>query len=205
MDASKAGEAANYYEGSMDACDRRFANNKRMLDRECVLVCFVCGNCAGRRAAAHASAPNAHASQPLAGRWQGDDDRREQAGHDYGWLARERWAPPCARAACHWQLPCSFARPLARRSRDSVGPQARGKSFTARKLKRYLTWLGLRTRIYNVGKARRAMCTPPSPTPLALSRRASLQRRGGRVARLIGHALVARGRTICSPAPPPHS
>ena len=52
MDASKAGEAANYYEGSMDACDRRFANNKRMLDRECVLVCFVCGNCAGRRAAA---------------------------------------------------------------------------------------------------------------------------------------------------------
>ena len=72
MDASKAGEAANYYEGSMDACDRRFANNKRMLDRECVLVSFVCGNCAGRRAAAHASAlkrARQSASRwPLAGR-----------------------------------------------------------------------------------------------------------------------------------------
>lgn len=36
-----------------------------------------------------------------------------------------------------------------------VGLPARGKSYTARKLSRYLTWLGYRTRVFNVGEYRR--------------------------------------------------
>ncbi len=36
-----------------------------------------------------------------------------------------------------------------------VGLPARGKSFTARKLARYLTWLGYDTRVFNVGEYRR--------------------------------------------------
>jgi len=37
-----------------------------------------------------------------------------------------------------------------------VGLPARGKTYTGRKLLRYLTWLGHRTRIFNVGEYRRA-------------------------------------------------
>jgi broad specificity phosphatase PhoE/predicted kinase len=36
-----------------------------------------------------------------------------------------------------------------------VGLPARGKSFTARKLERYLTWLGYDTRVFNLGQYRR--------------------------------------------------
>jgi len=36
-----------------------------------------------------------------------------------------------------------------------VGLPARGKSFTARKMERYLTWLGYRTRAFNLGEYRR--------------------------------------------------
>ncbi len=37
-----------------------------------------------------------------------------------------------------------------------VGLPARGKSYTARKIDRYLSWLGYRTRVFNVGEYRRA-------------------------------------------------
>jgi broad specificity phosphatase PhoE/adenylylsulfate kinase-like enzyme len=37
-----------------------------------------------------------------------------------------------------------------------VGLPARGKSYTARKIERYLSWLGYRTRVFNVGEYRRA-------------------------------------------------
>jgi hypothetical protein len=37
-----------------------------------------------------------------------------------------------------------------------VGPPARGKSYTARRIERYLSWLGYRTRIFKVGEYRRA-------------------------------------------------
>src|SRR5262245_13975970 len=37
-----------------------------------------------------------------------------------------------------------------------VGLPARGKSYTARKIERYLSWLGCRTKVFNVGEYRRA-------------------------------------------------
>lgn len=37
-----------------------------------------------------------------------------------------------------------------------VGLPARGKSYTARRIERYLAWLGYRTRVFNVGQYRRA-------------------------------------------------
>src|SRR5580704_15998776 len=37
-----------------------------------------------------------------------------------------------------------------------VGLPARGKTFIARKIGRYLSWLGYRTQVYNVGSYRRA-------------------------------------------------
>lgn len=37
-----------------------------------------------------------------------------------------------------------------------VGLPARGKSYTARRIERYLSWLGYRTRVFNVGQYRRA-------------------------------------------------
>jgi 6-phosphofructo-2-kinase/fructose-2,6-biphosphatase 2 len=37
-----------------------------------------------------------------------------------------------------------------------VGLPARGKTFIARKIARYLSWLGHRTEVYNVGSYRRA-------------------------------------------------
>jgi 6-phosphofructo-2-kinase / fructose-2,6-biphosphatase 3 len=37
-----------------------------------------------------------------------------------------------------------------------VGLPARGKSYTARHIERYLSWLGYRTRVFNVGEYRRA-------------------------------------------------
>lgn len=37
-----------------------------------------------------------------------------------------------------------------------VGLPARGKSYTARRIERYLSWLGYRTRVFNVGEYRRA-------------------------------------------------
>ena len=36
-----------------------------------------------------------------------------------------------------------------------VGLPARGKTYTARKIARYLTWMGHRSRIFNVGQYRR--------------------------------------------------
>jgi 6-phosphofructo-2-kinase/fructose-2,6-biphosphatase 2 len=36
-----------------------------------------------------------------------------------------------------------------------VGLPARGKSYTARRIKRYLSWLGYRTGVFNVGQYRR--------------------------------------------------
>lgn len=36
-----------------------------------------------------------------------------------------------------------------------VGLPARGKTYIARKLCRYLTWLGIRTQVFNVGNYRR--------------------------------------------------
>jgi 6-phosphofructo-2-kinase len=36
-----------------------------------------------------------------------------------------------------------------------VGLPARGKSYIAKKLKRYLSWLGYRTKVFNVGDYRR--------------------------------------------------
>ena len=37
-----------------------------------------------------------------------------------------------------------------------VGLPARGKTFVARKIARYLSWLGYRTRVFNVGEYRRS-------------------------------------------------
>ncbi len=37
-----------------------------------------------------------------------------------------------------------------------VGLPARGKSYTARRIERYLSWLGYRTGVFNVGEYRRA-------------------------------------------------
>jgi Mrp family chromosome partitioning ATPase len=36
-----------------------------------------------------------------------------------------------------------------------VGLPARGKSYTARRIERYLSWLGYRTGVFNVGEYRR--------------------------------------------------
>jgi predicted kinase len=38
-----------------------------------------------------------------------------------------------------------------------VGLPARGKSYTARRIERYLSWLGYRTGVFNVGEYRRAL------------------------------------------------
>jgi hypothetical protein len=40
-----------------------------------------------------------------------------------------------------------------------VGLPARGKSYLAKKLKRYLSWLGYHTRVFNVGDYRRKVST----------------------------------------------
>jgi len=40
----------------------------------------------------------------------------------------------------------------------TVGLPARGKTFIAQKIKRYMRWLGLRTRVFNVGEYRRRLC-----------------------------------------------
>jgi 6-phosphofructo-2-kinase/fructose-2,6-biphosphatase 2 len=45
--------------------------------------------------------------------------------------------------------------PLAKLVVVMVGLPARGKTYTARKIARYLTWLGHRSRIFNVGNYRR--------------------------------------------------
>ncbi|NRA31827.1 MAG: histidine phosphatase family protein [Polyangiaceae bacterium] len=44
-----------------------------------------------------------------------------------------------------------------------VGLPARGKTYTAQKLSRYLAWLGHRTRIFNLGEYRRAKLGPSAP------------------------------------------
>lgn len=44
-----------------------------------------------------------------------------------------------------------------------VGLPARGKTFTARKLARYLSWLGYPTRVWNVGEERRRRLGPHQP------------------------------------------
>jgi broad specificity phosphatase PhoE/predicted kinase len=56
--------------------------------------------------------------------------------------------------------------PLATRDRLTivmVGLPARGKSFLARKVARWLSWLGLRTRVFNVGSYRRALLGAGQP------------------------------------------
>lgn len=45
--------------------------------------------------------------------------------------------------------------PLAKLACVMVGLPARGKTFIARKIARYLTWLGHKSRIFNVGNYRR--------------------------------------------------
>ncbi len=47
-------------------------------------------------------------------------------------------------------------RDTARVALAMVGLPARGKSYMARKVARYLSWLGLKTRVFNVGSYRRA-------------------------------------------------
>jgi broad specificity phosphatase PhoE/predicted kinase len=44
-----------------------------------------------------------------------------------------------------------------------VGLPARGKTYTARKIARYLSWLGHKTRVFNVGSYRRAFFGPSQP------------------------------------------
>jgi broad specificity phosphatase PhoE len=44
-----------------------------------------------------------------------------------------------------------------------VGLPARGKSYTAQKLSRYLSWLGYPTRVFNLGELRRATLGPRQP------------------------------------------
>ncbi len=44
-----------------------------------------------------------------------------------------------------------------------VGLPARGKTYIARKLSRYLSWLGLRTQVFNVGNYRRKQCGAAQP------------------------------------------
>ena len=39
-----------------------------------------------------------------------------------------------------------------------VGLPARGKTYMARKINRYLNWLGYRSRVYNIGNYRREIC-----------------------------------------------
>jgi 6-phosphofructo-2-kinase/fructose-2,6-biphosphatase 2 len=43
-----------------------------------------------------------------------------------------------------------------------VGLPARGKSYTARRIERYLSWLGYRTGVFNVGEYRRKRRRPRS-------------------------------------------
>src|SRR3984885_6893275 len=51
-------------------------------------------------------------------------------------------------------MPASAAQPKL--AFVMVGLPARGKTFIARKLVRYLSWLGYRTQMFNVGSYRRA-------------------------------------------------
>ena len=44
-----------------------------------------------------------------------------------------------------------------------VGLPARGKTYTARKISRYLSWRGLRARVFNVGTFRRKMAGAKVP------------------------------------------
>lgn len=39
-----------------------------------------------------------------------------------------------------------------------VGLPARGKTYISRKLNRYLTWLGYKSRVFNIGNYRREIC-----------------------------------------------
>src|ERR1700674_4391638 len=47
----------------------------------------------------------------------------------------------------------------------TVGLPARGKTFIARKVARYLSWLGHDTRVFNVGAYRRERLGSPPPHP----------------------------------------
>jgi len=44
-----------------------------------------------------------------------------------------------------------------------VGLPARGKTYLARKISRYLNWLGVSTRVFNVGQYRRARLGAQQP------------------------------------------
>ncbi|KAJ2795910.1 6-phosphofructo-2-kinase, partial [Coemansia helicoidea] len=46
-----------------------------------------------------------------------------------------------------------------------VGLPARGKSYIVKKLKRYLSWLGFQTKIFNVGDRRRLAGPIDEPEP----------------------------------------
>ncbi|OMJ28789.1 putative 6-phosphofructo-2-kinase [Smittium culicis] len=50
-----------------------------------------------------------------------------------------------------------------------VGLPARGKSYIVKKLKRYLSWLGLNVKIFNVGDRRRKLPSIPQNSPQPLS------------------------------------
>lgn len=61
-------------------------------------------------------------------------------------------------AGSHRNEPSSFGYFVGKRTKlviAMVGLPARGKSFVARKMARYLNWLGMRTQVYNVGSYRR--------------------------------------------------
>lgn len=45
----------------------------------------------------------------------------------------------------------------------TVGLPARGKTYIAQKVKRYLSWLGIPTRVFNVGDYRRRFCGAEQP------------------------------------------
>ncbi|XP_062598291.1 6-phosphofructo-2-kinase/fructose-2,6-bisphosphatase 3-like isoform X5 [Saccostrea cucullata] len=40
-----------------------------------------------------------------------------------------------------------------------VGLPARGKTYMSKKLTRYLNWIGIKTKAFNVGEYRREVCT----------------------------------------------
>lgn len=54
--------------------------------------------------------------------------------------------------------------PLSKLACVMVGLPARGKTYIARKVARYLTWLGHRSRIFNVGNYRRQKCGASQPS-----------------------------------------
>ncbi|KAJ3400419.1 hypothetical protein HDV05_001095, partial [Chytridiales sp. JEL 0842] len=50
-----------------------------------------------------------------------------------------------------------------------VGLPARGKSYICKKLCKYLSWCGFKTKVFNVGNRRRVLANPTSPDPQTTS------------------------------------